>query len=153
MDCALSLTGRKNQSIFILKFYLYMRKSDFSCLAVEVPAIMELRFLSFFSWCCTLTWVMKILMWAISNVHTGRIRPVGHRCPAPDLDKSRNYLWSVLPDENFNKMPNNAIKRPEKGQTDCLRPEKSQTLFAVLPCLCRKKHLNYKHIKIFFLGN
>jgi len=30
-------------------------------------------------------------------------------------------LWSHtgLPDENFNKMPNNAKKRPEKGQTDC----------------------------------
>jgi len=46
-----------------------------------------------------------------------------------------------LPDENFNKKPNNAKKRPEKGQT----------LFVVLPSFVTKKYLNYKNIKkIFF---
>ena len=38
-------------------------------------------------------------------------------------------------------MPNSA----EKGQTDCLKARKSQTLFAVF--FVTKKHLNYKYIK------
>jgi len=37
---------------------------------------------------------------------------------------------------------NNAKKGPEKGQTDCLKAEKSQTLFAVSPFLSRKKTSN-----------
>jgi len=38
-----------------------------------------------------------------------------------------------LQDENFNKKPNSSKKRPEKGQTDCLKANnKSQTSFAVL---------------------
>jgi len=47
--------------------------------------------------------------------------------------------WPRLPDENFNKKQNNAEKRPEKGQIDCLKARKSQTLFAVspLPVACR----------------
>jgi len=45
-----------------------------------------------------------------------------------------------LPDEKFNKKPNCAKKRPEKGQTDCLiGQKKSQTLFAVLTFLCHKE--------------
>jgi len=34
-----------------------------------------------------------------------------------------------LPDENFNKKPNNAKKRPEKGQTDCLKANKKDKLY------------------------
>jgi len=34
-------------------------------------------------------------------------------------------LKSGLRDENFNKKPNNAKKRPEKGQTDCLKARKT----------------------------
>jgi len=30
-----------------------------------------------------------------------------------------------LPDENFNKKPNSTKKRPEKGQTDCLKASKT----------------------------
>jgi len=51
-------------------------------------------------------------------------------------------LDAGLPDENFNKKPNNAKNWPEKGQTDCLKAEKSQTLFAVSPFLSRKKTSN-----------
>jgi len=42
-----------------------------------------------------------------------------------------------LPDESFNKNPNNAKNRPEKGQTDCLMSIK-KTLFTVLPFVCQK---------------
>jgi len=31
------------------------------------------------TWCCTLSWVTKILMQAICNVHAGRFWPAGHR--------------------------------------------------------------------------
>jgi len=34
-----------------------------------------------------------------------------------------------LADENFNKKPNNAKKRPEKGQTDCLKARKKNKLY------------------------
>jgi len=44
-----------------------------------------------------------------------------------------------LPDQNFNKKINNPEKRPEKGQTECLKTEKSQTAFVVLPFLCHKE--------------
>jgi len=37
-------------------------------------------------------------------------------------------LLPGLPDENFNKKPNNA-KRPEKGQTDCLKARKKAKLY------------------------
>ena len=47
------------------------------------------------------------------------------------------YLWAGLPDKNFNKKPYNGKKRPEK----------IQTLFAVLPFLRHKQHLYYKNIK------
>jgi len=56
-----------------------------------------------------------------------------------------------FPDKNFNKKPNSANMRSEKGQTDCLKARKSQTLFAVLPFYCHKKCMNYKNTKkIFF---
>jgi len=50
-----------------------------------------------------------------------------------------NSAWAGLPDENVNEKPNTAKKRPEKGQTDCLKAGKKQTVFLVLPCLCHKK--------------
>jgi len=33
-----------------------------------------------------------------------------------------------LPDESFNKNPYNAEKRPEKGQTDCLKARKKPNI-------------------------
>jgi len=54
-----------------------------------------------------------------------------------------------LPDENFNKNPNNAKKRPKKGQTCCLKAKKRQTLFEVLPFLCRKKTSTLQEYQIF----
>jgi len=53
-----------------------------------------------------------------------------------------------LPDENFNKKPNNAKKRTKRPNRLFKGQKKSQTVFAVLPLLCHKKHLNYKNIKI-----
>jgi len=44
-----------------------------------------------------------------------------------------------LPEENFNKKPNSAKKDQKKGQTNCLKARKSQTLFAVLTFLCHKE--------------
>jgi len=37
-----------------------------------------------------------------------------------------------LPDENFYKKPNNAKKRPEKGQTDCSKARKNQNFKKVV---------------------
>ena len=67
---------------FILKFYLYltMRKSDFSSLTLLVPAhgtFYTMLYCNFGN---------KILLQAISNVHTGHIWPAGHRFPIPDLN-------------------------------------------------------------------
>jgi len=41
------------------------------------------------------------------------------------------------------------MKIPKKTTNAKKRPEKSQTLFPVLPFLCHKKHLNYMNIKKF----
>jgi len=60
----------------------------------------------------------------------------------PYLGKDETHVHLGLPDENFNKKPNNAKQRPEKSQTGCLKARKSQTLFAVLPFFCHKNHLN-----------
>jgi len=40
-----------------------------------------------------------------------------HQCTIP-------FPLAGLPDENFNKKPNNAKKRPEKIQSDCLKARK-----------------------------
>jgi len=44
--------------------------------------ITELRF----DTTCTLYWVTKILVRAISNVHGGRIWPAGRKFPTPGID-------------------------------------------------------------------
>jgi len=44
-----------------------------------------------------------------------------------------------LPDEYFNKKPNSAKKRPEKGQSDCLKTGKKASLFAVLLFNCHNE--------------
>jgi len=36
-----------------------------------------------------------------------------------------------LPDENVNKKPNTAKKRPEKGQTDCLKARKKHCISGI----------------------
>jgi len=72
---------------FILKFYLHltMRKSDFSWFAKY------LLIMSFFlTRCCTLTWVMKIMLRAISNVHAGRRFP-----PLPYSYPDRGKMLSI----------------------------------------------------------
>ena len=40
----------------------------------------------------TLTWVTKILMRAISNVHAGRIWPAVRRFPTPVLEEAKMEL-------------------------------------------------------------
>jgi len=40
-----------------------------------------------FTQSCTLNWVTKIMMWAISNVHAGSILPAVRRFPNPDLTR------------------------------------------------------------------
>jgi len=67
------------------------------------------------------------------------------------------HVWETsvepgLPDENFNKKPNNAKKGLEKGQTDCLKARKNACL-RYCHSLVTKKHLNYKNIIRNFLRN
>jgi len=38
--------------------------------------------------------------------------------------KQFDHAVTGLPDENFNKKPNNAKKRPAKGRIDCLKASK-----------------------------
>ena len=45
-----------------------------------------------------------------------------HHCMTPQQ-------WTGLPDKNFNKKPNNAKKRPKKGQTDCSKARKKAKLY------------------------
>jgi len=45
------------------------------------------------------------------------------------FDKTSAEPESRLPDENFNKKPNSAKKRREKGQTDCLKARKKAKLY------------------------
>ena len=76
----------------ILKYYHYLtvRKSDFSYLSncLSWSLVLTQR--------CTLTWVMKILMWAISNVHVDRIWPAGRRFPIPAIYSAVNTrLWAI----------------------------------------------------------
>jgi len=59
-----------------------------------------------------------------------------------------NYEYqSGLPDENFNKKPNNAEKRPEKGQTDCLKARKKTNFICCIANPLSQKLLLYKNIK------
>ena len=51
-----------------------------------------------------------------------------------------------LPDENLNKKPNNAEKRPEKGQTECLKARKNPNFICGI-AIAFKKNLNYKNMK------
>jgi len=52
-----------------------------------------------------------------------------------------------LPDENFNKKPNIAKKRPEKGQTDCLKARKKPIFVfdIALPLLQKTSKLQEYH--------
>jgi len=50
-----------------------------------------------------------------------------------------SYCQPGLTDENFNQKPNTAKKRPEKGQTDCVKVRKKAKLFVVLLFLCHKE--------------
>ena len=52
-----------------------------------------------------------------------------------------------LPDENFNKKPNSAKKRPENGQTDCLKARKKPNYLRNYHAFVTKKYLNYKNYK------
>jgi len=60
--------------------------------------------------------------------------------------KKLQQVVTGLPDENFNKKPNNAAKRDQKKAKPTVE---KPTLFAVLPFLCHKKYLNNKNIKFF----
>jgi len=53
-----------------------------------------------------------------------------------------------LPDKNFNKKPNSTKKRPEKGQTDCLKARRKAEL-CLRYCylfLCHEEPPNCKNI-------
>jgi len=60
-----------------------MKKSGFSRLIIKVPACHGASFWRNF----TLTWATKILIWAVSNVHTGC------RFPTPDLWHPQTWLY------------------------------------------------------------
>jgi len=83
---------------FILKIYLYIPKEnkerilcqgarDFSWLQVCLSWNFVL------AWCCVLTWVMKMLMQDILNVHMDCIWTTSYRFLSPDLKKF-NFKWS-----------------------------------------------------------
>jgi len=55
-----------------------------------------------------------------------------------------------LPEENFNKNPNDAKKMPEKSQTNCLKARKKPNFIRGIAIPLSQKHINYKHIKNFF---
>ena len=65
-----------------------------------------------------------------------------HHCMTPQQ-------WTGLPDKNFNKKPNNAKKRPKKGQTDCSKARKKPNFICDIAIPLLQKQLNYKNIKIF----
>jgi len=44
-----------------------------------------------------------------------------------------------LPDEYVNKKPNNAKKKPQKGQTDCIKARKKPNFLVILLFLCHKE--------------
>jgi len=54
--------------------------------------ITELRFDTI----CTLYWVTKIMVRAVSNVHASRIWPAGRRFPTPGLET--HYICIVKPE-------------------------------------------------------
>ena len=62
------------------------------------------------------------------------------------------HVVAGLPNKKLNIKPNNAKKRPEKDQTDCLKASKSQTL-RYCYTFVTKKHLNYKKMIRNFLRN
>jgi len=79
----------KSLNFFLLKFtliYLWGRATSLDLLSIDINCkyllTMELRFNSLLY---TRTWVTKILMRTISNVHAGRIWPTGSRFPTPVL--------------------------------------------------------------------
>jgi len=65
----------------------------------------------------------------------------------PDRDSSKILPWLI----GWETLKQGChVKIPIQKTTNAKkRPEKSQTLFPVLPFLCHKKHLNYMNIKIF----
>jgi len=53
-------------------------------------------------------------------------------------------LWQLhtgLPDENFNKKPNSAKKRSEKGQTDGLKARKKSNFICGIAILLSQRNL------------
>jgi len=55
-----------------------------------------------------------------------------------------------LPDENFNKKPNNAKKRPKKGQTDCLKVRKKPNFICSIAIPLSQKTSKLQEYQIFF---
>ena len=75
---------------FVLIFYRYptMRKSGFSWLYLATCVSWSFVL----TWCCSLTWVMKILMRTISNVHRDCIWLPGYRFPIPGLHYDSYFI-------------------------------------------------------------
>ena len=82
---------------FILKFYLYQK--EWLLMTYYLSTCLSRSFV-LTRW-CTLTWVTKIMLRAISNVHAGRIGPAARRFPTPALGPlpiqySERKAWSQL---------------------------------------------------------
>ena len=56
-----------------------------------------------------------------------------------------------LPDENFNKKPNSAKKRPEKGQTDCLKARKKPNCICSVAIPLKQRNISITRISNNFL--
>jgi len=58
-----------------------------------------------------------------------------------------------FPDKNFNKKPNSANMRPEKGQTDCLKARKKPNFICGIAILLSQKIYELQEYQKNFLQN
>jgi len=91
INCGLLLAGRK-KCILRFYFYLIMRDGGF-LLHPNLSTCLSWSFV--LTWFCTINWLTKILMRAISNVHAGRRFPTpGWKQPPRGTQLSIYCWWS-----------------------------------------------------------
>jgi len=71
----------------------------------------------------------------------------------PYLGKDETHVHLGLPDENFNKKPNNAKQRPEKSQTGCLKARKKPNFICGIAILLSQKPSKLEESQHIFLRN
>ena len=88
MNCALSLVVHKINQFYPKIFPLFNFEEEWLLVTDYISTCLPWSFV--LTRCCALSWVTKILMRAISNVHAGRIWPAGRRFSTPGLNKLPN---------------------------------------------------------------